>query len=283
MTRADRTLRQLTGELVYPESPRWYRDSIWISDVHDYAIKSVGLDGRVNVQAPVAARPAGFGVLPDDSLLVASALDRRLGIFENGRLREVNDLSELTTGLLNDMVVGRDGTSYVGDTGFRLGSEANAPGRIILRRPDGSIHVAAEGLAFPNGMALTDDESVLYVAETFGQRLTAFTVGRDGHLTEPRVVAELGFRPDGICLDGAANVWLAATFDARFVCCDTTGVIVDQIPAPASMAVACVFVGADRSTLALCSAQTSLQDLPRGMSKGRVDVIEVGISGGGRP
>ena len=185
MTRADRTLRQLTGELLYPESPRWYRDSIWISDVHDYAIKSVGLDGRVKVQAPVAARPAGSGVLPDDSLLVASALDRRLGIFENGRLREVNDLSELTTGLLNDMVLGRDGTSYVGDTGFRPGSEVNAPRRIILRRPDESIHVAAEGLAFPNGMALTDDESVLYVAETFGQRLTAFTVGRDGHLTGP--------------------------------------------------------------------------------------------------
>ena len=37
-----------------------------------------------------------------------------------------------------------------------------------------------DGIAFPNGMAVTPDNSTLIVAESYGNRLTAFDIEADG-------------------------------------------------------------------------------------------------------
>ncbi len=76
--------------------------------------------------------------------------------------------------------------------------------------PDGSAHVAADDLAFPNGTVITPDGGTLIVAETLAGRLTAFDVGADGALSGRRVWAELPWcAPDGICLDAQGRVWVA--------------------------------------------------------------------------
>ncbi len=60
----------------------------------------------------------------------------------------------------------------------------------------------AEGIVFPNGMAITPDNLTLIVAESYGKKLTAFEIAADGSLSRPRVWADLGDGvPDGICLD----------------------------------------------------------------------------------
>ena len=40
--------------------------------------------------------------------------------------------------------------------------------------PDGSVHVVAEGMWTPNGMAITQDGGTLLVGETLGNRITAY-------------------------------------------------------------------------------------------------------------
>jgi sugar lactone lactonase YvrE len=51
--------------------------------------------------------------------------------------------------------------------GFDLMAGAEfAPGIIALVTPDGSAHQVADGLAFPNGMLVTPDNSTLIVAES---------------------------------------------------------------------------------------------------------------------
>jgi sugar lactone lactonase YvrE len=60
----------------------------------------------------------------------------------------------------------------------------------------------ADGIAFPNGMAVTPDNSTLIIAESYAHRLTAFDIAADGGLSHRRVWAEVdGSAPDGICLD----------------------------------------------------------------------------------
>jgi hypothetical protein len=60
----------------------------------------------------------------------------------------------------------------------------------------------ADGIAFPNGMAVTPDNSTLIVAESYGKRLTAFDIAEGGSLSNRRVWAGLGDGvPDGICID----------------------------------------------------------------------------------
>jgi len=59
-------------------------------------------------------------------------------------------------------------------------------------------------------MAITPDNATLIVAESYGQKLTAFQIAADGSLSQPRVWADLGdCVPDGICLDAEGAIWYA--------------------------------------------------------------------------
>jgi sugar lactone lactonase YvrE len=76
--------------------------------------------------------------------------------------------------------------------------------------PDGSARQVAEGVAFPNGVAVTPDNRTLIMAESYAHRLTAFDIAADGSLSSRRVWAELGDDyPDGICLDAEGAAWYA--------------------------------------------------------------------------
>jgi sugar lactone lactonase YvrE len=73
---------------------------------------------------------------------------------------------------------------------------------------DGTAREVANGLAFPNGMAVTPDNDTLIVAESFAARLTAFDIAADGNLSNRRVWADV--TGDGICIDAEGAVWCSA-------------------------------------------------------------------------
>ena len=58
------------------------------------------------------------------------------------------------------MIIDGLGRAYVGDLGFDMPPppDRGAPGRIILVMPDGATRVVAEGLRFPNGIAVSADQ-----------------------------------------------------------------------------------------------------------------------------
>lgn len=275
----------LTRQVVYPESPRWHKGRIWFSDVHDYRLKAIDFSGHIETIASVPERPAGLGVRPDGTLMMATALAPCLwSVDDGGTRRAVADVSGVATGLLNDLVVDEDGNTYVGDTGFaRHRGEPVAPGRIIRVSSEGHVESVAEGLDFPNGLTISADGRVLSVAETAGQRITQYTIDADGRLTETRVLVTLDFRPDGMCLDANGSLWVAATRAAEFVQYDAAGKCTARVPAKAATAVACMFVGEHRDRLALLSADTTPDHLAQGISHGRIDLIDVLTSGGGLP
>ena len=78
---------------------------------------------------------------------------------------------------------------------------------VALVTPDGSARQVADGLAFPNGMAVTPDNATLIVAESYGNKLTAFDIAADGSLSNRRMWAEVADHPDGICLDAEGAIW----------------------------------------------------------------------------
>src|SRR5207245_6689644 len=111
----------------------------------------------------------------------------------------------------NDMVVDSAGRAYVGNFGFDLQGGDVVPAKLARVDPDGSVHVAAEDLLFPNGTVILPGGRTLVIAETYGQRLTAFDVGADGSLSGRRVWAETpGVFPDGVCLDAEGCIWVAS-------------------------------------------------------------------------
>ena len=59
------------------------------------------------------------------------------------------------------MVVDGRGNAYIGNLGFDFPDGEYAPGILALISPDGSARQVADGVAFPNGMAVTPDNRVL--------------------------------------------------------------------------------------------------------------------------
>jgi sugar lactone lactonase YvrE len=254
----------------YFEAPRWHDGRWWVSDFYARTVLTVGVDGTAEEVARVEGQPSGLGWLPDGSLLVVSMRDHRLLRLSAAGAVDVHaDLSEHCGGHLNDMVVDASGRAYVGNFGFDLMAGAEPRETVLVRvDPDGKVAVAADGLRFPNGCVITADGGTLLVDETIAARITAFTVGSDGALSDRRVwaqvartpdldegMAALEFAPDGCTLDAEGCVWAADALGAR--CCRVAegGEIVEELSAPAGLGIfACTLGGEDGRTLLLCAA-----------------------------
>jgi sugar lactone lactonase YvrE len=76
---------------------------------------------------------------------------------------------------------------YVNNIGVQFPGSEFAPGLIALVGPDGIAREVADGLAFPNGMAVTADNSTLIVAESHASKLSAFDIAADGSLSNQGV------------------------------------------------------------------------------------------------
>jgi sugar lactone lactonase YvrE len=111
----------------------------------------------------------------------------------------------------------------------------------------------AEGLGFANGMAVTPDNSTLIVAESYGQRLTAFSIMDDGGLRNRRVWAACDGYPDGICLDRENAVWYADVPNKRCVCVREGGQVLDTVTLDRGC-FSCALGGPDGKTLLVLAA-----------------------------
>ena len=265
----------LTGGAFF-EGPRWRDGRWWVSDFYRRTVSTVTPDGREEVQFEVAAQPSGLGWLPDGSLLVVSMTDRKLLRDAGaGRLEEYADLSNVATGYANDMVVDAAGRAWVGNFGFDLMSDAPPKATRLARvDPDRSVHVAADDLLFPNGSVVTPDGRTLLVGETFGNRVTAFTIADDGSLhdrrvwaqfaatptpgTRAEVVRQMRVAPDGCALDAEGHLWIADAVGGRCIRVAPGGEVVDAVSVPDGQVVfACMLGGDDGRTLLLCCAPDS--------------------------
>ena len=91
------------------------------SDFYRYTVFTYDSDGREEAVLEVEGQPSGLGWMPDGDLLVVSMKDRRvLRRASDGSVSEHADVSALTTGHLNDMIVDRQGHAYAGNFGFDL-------------------------------------------------------------------------------------------------------------------------------------------------------------------
>jgi sugar lactone lactonase YvrE len=82
---------------------------------------------------------------------------------------------------------------------------------------DGTARIVADNLAFPNELRITPDGRFLYVSETFGRRISKFSIGPDGLLSDKETLAEFGSGdfPDGIALDAEEHLWVTSIVSNR--------------------------------------------------------------------
>jgi sugar lactone lactonase YvrE len=270
-------LEPLVEGLRFPEGPRWRDGLLYFSDMHAHEIMTADGAGRTQVVARLDGdEPSGIGWLPDGRMLVVSMQRRRLLRLEGERFVDAADLSPLATFNCNDMVVDGDGRAYVGNLGSDVNhGEALVPAALILVPPGGTPRVAARALHVPNGCVITPDGGTLIVAESFGARLSAFSIEPDGSLAQRRVWAELpGAVPDGICLDAEAGIWVASPLAGEVLRVLEGGRITHRIPL-GRLVLAPMLGGADGRTLfvlSAASAEVARAGPEHAQRTGRIDV-----------
>jgi sugar lactone lactonase YvrE len=266
------------------ESPRWHGDRLYFSDWSAGEVVAVDLAGGTEVIARVASLPLCTALLPDGRLVIVSSADGRLLRRElDGTLVTHADLGRPGW---NDIVVDGRGSAYVNRGGFNpMVGEAFKPGFVSLVTPDGMVRDVADDIAFPNGMAVTADNSTLIVADSYRHSLVAFDIDGDGGLSHRRVWADLGDgTPDGICVDEANAVWYADVPHRSCVRVAEGGAVRQTIALDRG-GFACALGGPDGTTLCVVAAEW------RGMSEspmvtpgsGQVLTTEVDVPGAGWP
>ena len=274
----------LLDGLVFPEGPRWHDEKLWFSDMQGLWVMTLDADGNSEKVVKVPESPSGLGWLPDGRLLVVSMVDRRLLRLDSDGLVEVADLSRLASFHCNDMVVDRQGRAYIGNFGFDFAANAPVePAEMIMATPDGHARIVAKDLLFPNGTVITPDSQTLIVAETFGNRLTAFDRDQDGLLSNRRIWAELkGVFPDGICLDAEGAIWVAAPHPGEVLRVIQGGEITHRLRV-STRPYACMLGGDDGRTLFVCTAGSAIPDEVRARPAGKIEAFKVEVPGYGLP
>ena len=282
-------VQHLLDGLSFGESLRWHQDRLWLADWGAQEVMAVDRAGRPEVMARVdfPAFPMCIDWLPDGRLLIVAARDGRL-------LRQEPDGSLVTHADLrglaepghpwNEIVVDGRGNAYLNNQGSDFAGGQFAPGMIALLTPDGSARPVADGIAFPNGMAITPDNSTLIVAESYGQKLTAFQIAADGSLSEPWSWADLGDGvPDGICLDAEGAIWYADVPNQQCVRVREGGQVLQTVRLDRGC-FSCALGGTDRTTLFMMATQWRGTDrMTDTLRTGQVLTARVPAAGAGWP
>ena len=282
--------RVLIEGVNFAEGLRWRDGRFWYSDFYQHKVLSFGADAVPRIEAEIDDQPSGLGWLPDGRLLMVAMLGRKLLRREHdGRIVEHADLSGLIPDA-NDMVVDSEGRAYVGSIGFDLDAYVERHGfeglfgdpgpptaPIVMVETSGAARVVADGLKFPNGMAIVGDR--LIVAQSLGFGLVAFDRTADGSLAGRRDWASFPpangiVAPDGIYADGEGGVWIANATAPEVIRVAEGGRILDRV-ATSQIAFSCALGGADNRDLLIATAPTPNTDALKAQPTGRLEMARV--------
>jgi ATP-binding cassette ChvD family protein len=205
----------VTEGLVFPEGPIAMNDgSVILTEMFGPRLTRVRPDGSKEVVAETGGAPNGAAIGPDGAIYVtnnggaftpnrngdlifpgATPPDHKGGYIQRveiatGKVETIYASDSCPGGTLwgpNDLVFDKQGNMWFTDHG--CGDEDGRKyGGLYYAKPDGSfISRQRQHLLSPNGVGLSPDEKVVYVADTNMARLWAFDIG------EPGVVTQVGF------------------------------------------------------------------------------------------
>ena len=270
--------RLATG-FVFTEGPLWHPDGYWLFvDVRAHRIYRLAPGGQPEVIRERSGGSNGMTFDLQGRLLICEGENRQVTRREpDGTYTPLAQrLGGKRINRPNDIVTRSDGSIYFTDPGGRLPPEERELDFSGVHRiaPDGTLTNATAETEYPNGLAFSPDERVLYVAITrrdegcieekargevcAHQCIRAFDVAADGSLSRNRIFASMASAadgvPDGMKVDVEGRVYCTGPEGCWVF--DTSGrhlgiIRLPEIPAN------CAWGGPDHRTM-LFTARTSV-------------------------
>jgi gluconolactonase len=274
-------IRILASGLGFPEGPVAMADgSIILTEINGGWVTRVDADGKVTRLGKPGGGPNGLARAPDGSLILCNnggskyLPDSFMGQgpsddYEYGSVERVDPQTGARRLLYkeanghklsapNDLVFDRHGGFYFTDLGKRYHTSRDYGG-LYYAMPDGS---SVKEIAYPilssNGVGLSPDESVVYVADTESARLWAFDIESPGVLKKqsfpsPHGGRYLGSAPgfsrfDSLAVTASGNICVATLVTGKITVFAPDGRILDQVAMPDTHPTNICFGGPDMRT-----------------------------------
>ena len=212
---------------------------VFFQDIPQAKTYKVGLDGAITPLPIDSKKASGTCFGPDGKRYVAAGGTRQILAYdEKGKTSLVADQISC-----NDLVVARNGNIYVTEPD---GTEK--PSHIYLIRPNGEKKIVDQGIRFANGIALTPDQTQLYITESATQWIWIYTIEQDGSLSNKQAYGwlhmpgnETNAWPDGLKCDTSGRVYVASRMGIQVL--DQVGRVNLILPVPSGQASNCCFGG----------------------------------------
>lgn len=202
---------------------------VFFNDVPKSKTYKIGLDGKVSVFLEETKKGDGQRFGPDGRLYsVAGGAEQIVAYDAEGKPTVI---AEGFRG--NDLVVRHDGGIYVTNPGWN----GTDPSKVWYVSPSGEKKVVDTGLKFSNGLTLSPDQSLLYVADSRTHWVYSYQIQKDGtlahkqryfHLHVPDTADDSG--ADGLRVDRDGRLYVATRLGVQV--CDPAGRVTCILPTP---------------------------------------------------
>jgi len=273
----------------FPEGPIAMADgSVILTEIAGQRLTRVHPDGRKETVVETGGGPNGAAIGPDGAIYITNNGGSFQWIEQEGLLipgptpptHEGGSIQrfDLATGALttlyaecdgkrlvgpNDLVFDRQGGFWFTDHGAST-PEGRRFGALYYALPAGSkITRMRDHFVSPNGVGLSPDEDVVYMADTTLGRLWAFDVSAPGELAESppfqpgRVVANLpGYQLlDSLAVEACGKVCVATIINGGVTAFDPNGTT-EHFPVPDLVVTNICFGGEDMHTAWITASST---------------------------
>ncbi len=281
---------QLVAEgLKFPEGPIAMQDgSVILTEIAGQRLTRITPDGRTSLVAETGGGPNGAAIGPDGAIYVTNNGGSFQWLEQQGLLipgptppehvggsiqrvdiatGKVETLYDSCDGKRlvgpNDLVFDRTGGFWFTDHGCST-PEGRKFGALYYARTDGSsITRLRDHFVSPNGVGLSPDEDVVYMADTNLGRLWAFDISAPGQLAEPppfqpgRVVCNLpGYQLlDSLAVEAGGKVCVATIINGGITAFDPGGAT-EHYPFPDILVTNICFGGEDMQTAWITASGT---------------------------
>jgi sugar lactone lactonase YvrE/enterochelin esterase-like enzyme len=206
------------------------RGEVFFNDIPNSKTYKIGLDGKVSLFIADSKKGNGQAFGPDGRLYAVA--ESTYEIFAYDKSGQQTKIADGFHG--NDIVVRHDGGIYVTNPVL---PNPGQPGHVWYINPKGEKKIVDSGLKLPNGICLSPDQSLLYVAESRSHWVYSYQIQPDGslackqryfHLHVPDRADNSGV--DGIRVDQTGRLYSATSLGIQVS--DAAGRVNCIIPTP---------------------------------------------------
>ncbi|MBN1154231.1 SMP-30/gluconolactonase/LRE family protein [candidate division KSB1 bacterium] len=254
----------VAGGFQFPEGPAWNQDEqvLYLSNCHSDWIASIAgteVDTLIRSLDSTFIKTNGLIFSPEGYIVGCDfGIGKILKISTEGHAETlISGYQNQPFNRPNDIIMDKQGNIYFTDPkGY---DPSVLDGRLFyFDMRTSELKLAADSLAFPNGLEISPVDGRLYVCESALHRIVRFDIESDGSLHHKSLFVELqGGDPDGLEFDVNGNLYVAHFGGKAIFIISPSGEILQKIDTPGSRPSNIEFAGTDMKTVFITEDETN--------------------------